>query len=126
MLRKVLIVAFAAATAVAMAQPASATPAAASLVLTYQHEGDPLRVGTLRCEPAGGRHRSPEVACAQLAAVTGDFTALLVHPDRACTMHVDPVRVTATGTWDGRRVSYDETFGNPCMLFVETGAVFNI
>jgi hypothetical protein len=126
MLRKVLIAAFVAATAVATAQPALATPTAASLVLTYQHEGDPLRVGTLRCEPAGGHHRSPETACAQLASVTGDFTALLVHPDRMCTMHVDPVRVTATGTWGDRRVSYDETFGNACMLFVETGAVFDI
>ncbi|WP_166657944.1 SSI family serine proteinase inhibitor [Actinokineospora alba] len=125
-MRKVLIVAFAAATAVATAQPASATPTSASLVLTYQHEGDPMRVGTLRCGPAGGHHRSPETACAQLAAVTGDFSALLVHQDRACPLYVDPVRVTATGTWDGRRVSYDETFGNACQLYVETGAVFDI
>ncbi|MBC6447163.1 SSI family serine proteinase inhibitor [Actinokineospora xionganensis] len=126
MLRKVLIAASIAATAVATAQPASATPTTASLVLTYQHEGDPMRVGTLRCGPAAGHHRSPEAACAQLASVTGDFTALLVHPDRACPLHVDPVRVTATGVWGDRRVSYDETFGNACQLFVETGAVFNI
>ena len=43
-----------------------------------------------------------------------------------CTMQWDPVTVTATGRWKGRKVGYTHTFGNACTLAMTTGAVFGI
>jgi len=78
---------------------------------------------TLTCDPAGGTHRRAREACATIAAVGGDFGALHVDGG-ACTMQYDPVTVTATGLWRGKPVRYRHTFGNACVLHLETGPVF--
>jgi hypothetical protein len=41
-------------------------------------------------------------------------------------MQYDPVTVTATGRWEGRAVRYQHTFGNACLLHVDTGPVFSL
>lgn len=80
---------------------------------------------TLRCEPIGGSHRRAGAACAALRKVNGDFAALSVS-DGACTLEYTPVTVTAQGTWKGRPVRYQRTYGNGCALRTGTGPVFRL
>jgi hypothetical protein len=83
------------------------------------------RAVSLTCGPAGGTHQRAREACAAIGAVRGDLAALHVSDDM-CTMQYDPVTVTATGRWKGRTVRYERTFGNACVLRVETGPVFSL
>ncbi|GGO87676.1 subtilase-type protease inhibitor [Wenjunlia tyrosinilytica] len=75
------------------------------------------RAVVLRCTPtAGGDHPAAEQACAELRAANGDFNALGAgNSPRICPKIWDPVVVTAQGVWQGKRVDYEETFGNSCM-----------
>jgi Subtilisin inhibitor-like len=120
-----------------MTAPAEAAPAAARslyapsvLVLTIGKGELAATTGVdravmLRCAPtAAGDHPVPAQACAALKGVDGDFTALSGDQERACTAIHSPVVVTAEGTWQGRRVSYEESFANGCVMQRETGAVF--
>jgi hypothetical protein len=80
---------------------------------------------SLTCTPTGGSHQQAAAACAAITEVGGDLAAL--HFENAfCTMQYDPVTVTATGRWEGRAVRYQHTFGNACVLHVETGPVFSL
>ncbi|MFF5975584.1 subtilase-type protease inhibitor [Streptomyces sp. NPDC012769] len=104
----------------AEAAPASLY-APSALVLTVGAGESPatataLRAVTLTCAPTpGGTHPDPEAACAELAAADGDFDRLTVLPaDRPCTREWDPVTVTGDGVWQGQRVSWEATYGNPC------------
>jgi hypothetical protein len=83
------------------------------------------RRASLTCQPAGGTHRQARDACAQLAKVGGQFDRLRLDGG-ACTMQWDPVTVTASGRWKGRKVAYRHTFGNACTLSTTTGAVFSL
>lgn len=78
----------------------------------------PQRAVTLSCTPRPtGTHPDPAAACGELAQAEGDFTALGEEStDWFCPMHYDPVVVTATGVWDGRRVHYERTYGNACEM----------
>jgi hypothetical protein len=116
---------------------ATAAPAApgslyapSALVLTVG-EGEnaatavPQRAVTLSCTPsATGSHPAPATACAELFEAGGDFTALGTTTDRFCPMVHDPVVVTATGVWDGRRVHFERTYGNACLMGAEGTEVF--
>lgn len=82
-----------------------------------------LRRATLTCSPPGGTHKQASSACAALTKARGDFAALRVS-NGACTMQYQPVTVTAAGNWRDKKVSYQRTFGNACVLAVETGPVF--
>jgi len=108
----------------ALAAPAAAPAslyAPSALVLTLGH-GDsaaaatPLRAVTLNCAPtASGTHPAPALACAELRGAGGDFDALAATGDAQCTKQYDPIVVTADGVWQGKRVSYERTFGNECV-----------
>ncbi|MEU3403292.1 subtilase-type protease inhibitor [Streptomyces sp. NPDC006670] len=90
--------------------------------------GTVLRAVTLVCAPRpGGTHPSPAAACAELKANSGSLDALAApRPDAACTREWNPVTVTADGVWQGKRMSYTYTFGNPCGLRSSTGVLFGI
>ena len=105
--------------------------APSALVLTLAKGEDPVhstvqRATLLRCSPTpGGDHPAAASACAGIAAVRGDFTALSGHdPERVCTKIYDPVIITAQGVWNGRRVEYREMFPNECEMLREKGEVF--
>ncbi|MGW2352769.1 subtilase-type protease inhibitor [Actinacidiphila glaucinigra] len=109
----------------AQARPAGATSlyAPSALVLSVGRGEDPAtatiqRAVVLRCRPTPyGDHPDPVAACAELAAVHGDFAAMTADAEGvACTRIWDPVVVAADGVWEGRRVTFAQTFGNPCML----------
>ncbi|CAM5300946.1 subtilase-type protease inhibitor [Streptomyces narbonensis] len=116
---------------------ASAAPeslyAPSALVMTIGEgegpsSGTVVRAVTLSCAPtASGTHPDPEAACAELASADGDFASLTdLREDRPCTREWNPVTVTGDGVWEGRRVSWSATYGNPCELRARTaeGAVF--
>ncbi|MEU1282195.1 subtilase-type protease inhibitor [Streptomyces sp. NPDC005805] len=104
-------------------------PSALVLTVTTGDEtldGTVLRAVTLDCAPAArGSHPAPRAACAELRAQAGRFEATVTpDPDIACTRQWDPVTVTADGVWEGKRVAYRHTFGNPCMKGTAKGVLF--
>ncbi|MCP9208928.1 subtilase-type protease inhibitor [Streptomyces sp. HD1123-B1] len=115
----------------APAQPDSLYPASA-MVLTVGYGADAAtadvqRAVTLSCQPtASGTHPAAAKACAELRTVDGAFNSLTLsaEPGRICTKEWRPVTVTATGVWDGRRVSYEHTFANNCQRDAVTTQVF--
>ncbi|MFD3699170.1 subtilase-type protease inhibitor [Streptomyces sp. NPDC058646] len=89
--------------------------------------GTVLRAVTLVCAPApGGTHPDPVAACAELRSSAAQPDALTeAAPDTACTREWNPMTVTADGVWEGRRFSYDHTFGNPCGLRSTSSILFD-
>lgn len=107
----------------------SAVGSGHSMTLSYsagQTTGSEARRAMLTCHPPGGTHRAPAEACQALDAVGGDPAALNVSPDVLCPQVYEPVTVTATGSWDGRTISFSRTFGNACEAAAVTGPVFNL
>jgi hypothetical protein len=85
----------------------------------------PERAVTLNCAPtASGTHPAAPDACADLRAAGGDFDALTPKADTMCMKIWNPVVVTAQGVWEGKRVSYERTFANQCVMNAAAGSVF--
>ncbi|MEW1699397.1 MULTISPECIES: SSI family serine proteinase inhibitor [unclassified Streptomyces] len=74
--------------------------------------------------PEAGGHPHGRQACRDLDAARGDFGRLRGERGRSCTAEHAPVTVTAHGTYRGRAVHWERTYGNECLLTVETGPVF--
>ncbi|MFF8288789.1 subtilase-type protease inhibitor [Streptomyces sp. NPDC016309] len=86
----------------------------------------PMRAVTLTCSPtAGGTHPAPKQACAELRATEGEFDALGEDEGRPCIKIYDPVVVTAQGIWEGRRVNFEKTYANSCVMQAEGSSVFS-
>ncbi|MGW7522176.1 protease inhibitor [Streptomyces sp. NPDC054783] len=120
-------------TGAAVAAPGAAPSslyAPSALVLTTGHGNDaatatPERAVTLTCAPtASGTHPAAAAACAELRGTGGDFDALKPAGDVWCNKLYDPVVVTVQGVWQGKRVSYERTFGNSCVRDSVGGGVF--
>ncbi|MDH2392531.1 subtilase-type protease inhibitor [Streptomyces sp. HNM0663] len=121
------VCALTASTGTAQAQPDSLY-APSSLVLTHGWGEEAMtavvdRAVTLNCAPApSGSHPAAEGACSELRAVNAEFAALSdPDPGVFCTREYNPVVVTADGVWEGRRVSWSQTFGNPCEMRASLG-----
>jgi hypothetical protein len=70
---------------------------------------------TLMCEPAGGTHRNPDDACAQLAALEDPFAP--PPPDEICTeQYGGPEEALVSGTFRGAPVSYELSRTNGCEI----------
>ncbi|MCS0605448.1 protease inhibitor [Streptomyces sp. LP11] len=120
-------------TGAAVAAP-DAAPAAlyapSALVLTIGHGENaatvtPERAVTLTCAPtASGTHPAAADACAEVRGADGDFNALKGRQGVWCTQLYDPVVVTVEGVWQGKRVSYERSFGNTCVKDAAAGSVF--
>ncbi|MEV6396927.1 subtilase-type protease inhibitor [Streptomyces sp. NPDC051907] len=113
------------------AQPQSLY-APSALVLTVGKGADAAtatvqRAVTLNCTPTpSGTHPDPAGACSELRAAQGNFAIVTEAPsNRVCTREWNPITVTADGVWDGRRVSYEHTFGNPCAMTDGKGRTFS-
>ncbi|MBM7093595.1 protease inhibitor protein [Streptomyces sp. SID9913] len=108
----------------------SALYAPSALVLTMGHGESaqsvtPERAVTLTCGPgSSGSHPAAASACADLDGVSGNLHALSMRPGVFCTKQYDPVVVTVEGVWQGRRVSYERTFGNECVMNAHGSSVF--
>ncbi|MCX5195131.1 SSI family serine proteinase inhibitor [Streptomyces sp. NBC_00249] len=90
--------------------------------------GTVLRAVTLVCAPRpGGTHPDPAAACAELRTHGPSLDPLAApRQDAACTREWNPVTVTADGVWQGRRLNWAYTFGNPCGLRSSNGVLFGI
>ncbi|MFE0579837.1 subtilase-type protease inhibitor [Streptomyces sp. NPDC058874] len=112
-------------TGLAEAQPAGGHGPSA-MVFTIAHaSGTPadtdgaVRAATLSCAYAAeGTHPDPRAACDALNATGGELNRLLADPNtsRACPLYFDPVTVTADGVLHGRRVAWEHTFSNTCIM----------
>jgi hypothetical protein len=120
-------------TGAAVAAPGAAPStlyAPSALVLTTGHGNDaatatPERAVTLNCAPsASGTHPAAAEACAELRGVNGDLDSLKAADGVMCTKLYAPVVVTVEGVWQGKRVSYERTFGNACMRDAVGGSLF--
>lgn len=88
---------------------------------------DPYRSALLTCQPAGGTHPEPAMACESLAEAGGNFEALRTGNENAlCPLVYRPVTVTATGTWKNTSIKYEQTYPNACVLAAYTGPVFDL
>ncbi|WP_186762770.1 SSI family serine proteinase inhibitor [Lentzea tibetensis] len=98
-----------------------------SLVLSLRQQAQTsLSTAQLKCEPPGGTHQSAEEACDRIAEAEGDFNNLPGRSDSVlCTMEFNETTVAARGKWRGKRVSYRETFANPCLAHAATSGVFH-
>ncbi|MBG0814762.1 hypothetical protein HS045_11225 [Planomonospora sp. ID82291] len=98
-------------------------PTGSYLLQVAREDGSgPTRTATLTCGPDGGTHPRPVLACGQLRRAGGRVEAVPERPG-ACTLEYVPVRLTATGTWQGRRYRYAETHPNRCAAIRATGGV---
>ncbi|GAA3166501.1 hypothetical protein GCM10010466_66600 [Planomonospora alba] len=120
----------AAACVAALAPLLAASPAAAGtpaptgsyLLKVTPQDGTAARTATLTCGPDGGTHADPAAACAQLRR-TGGRVEGIPESQGACTLEYAPVRVSATGTWQGRQYRYERTYPNRCAAVRATGGV---
>jgi hypothetical protein len=108
--------------------PAQAAPAGPDTALTLTvadaSTGDALGAADLRCRPTGGTHPQARAACAALDAAAGDPERLAGSPGRLCYQLYQPVTATAEGSWAGRPVHWQRTFGNSCELHTRTDPLF--
>ncbi|MFG2341814.1 subtilase-type protease inhibitor [Streptomyces yangpuensis] len=116
-------------TGLAEAQPAGGHGPSAMVFTVIQGSGAPtdavLRATTLSCAyTAEGTHPAPREACDALNATDGELNRLLTAPDPSsvCPMYFDPVTVTADGVLNGRRVAWQHTFSNPCVMSANLNA----
>ncbi|MFC5663150.1 SSI family serine proteinase inhibitor [Kitasatospora misakiensis] len=107
----------------------AAVAAGTGVRLTVAHGATPTagtpHVAALHCPPGGATtHPDPVAACRLLDSVNGDLARLDVDPG-VCTQEYDPYTVTASGTYRGRPLSFQQTYGNHCVLLRTTGAFFD-
>lgn len=93
-------------------------PAGTSLTLTYAG-----KTAQLTCAPPGGNHPKAVEACATLRPVGGD-PGRLKPGDSLCPLLYQPVTARLTGTWQGRKVKWERTYGNTCEMRRATGVLF--
>jgi hypothetical protein len=93
------------------------------LTLAYMAEAGYATAVTLRCDPPGGAHPKPSVACRTLRTVGGHPARL--KPARVmCTMIYAPITAQITGRWNGKKISWSKTYGNTCEMTRATGVLF--
>jgi hypothetical protein len=92
------------------------------LSIITKGSGEVVAARTLSCNPAGGSHPNPVVACEQLSKVAGRIEDI---PEKQgiCTKIFLPVILRATGTWDGEKRHYEHEFPNRCVGVLATGGV---
>ena len=82
---------------------------------------------TLTCSPNASTqdYHDADRACSDIAASGGNLKALPGRPGMNCTTYRGwKIRTTATGTWNGRPVSYDVLHKNICEARKATDQVF--
>ena len=97
--------------------------AVSSLTLTLSIAGGPARSTSLRCD--GETPPSYATACGMLRRFGGDPSRMTYDIDMICDEEYVPHTVTASGTWDGRPVSFERTYDNRCEMTALTGPLFS-
>ncbi|WP_093173799.1 SSI family serine proteinase inhibitor [Sinosporangium album] len=98
-----------------------------ALLLTFAKGAEPFpadRHTMLVCRSTTGDRPTSAAACRALDEAGGDPAKVEPAKGMLCPAIYDPVTVTATGTWDGKLIRYQHTFGNACDLNIMAGSVF--
>jgi hypothetical protein len=103
---------------------APAQPAGSTFELRMQTVDGRANSVSLQCQPAGGTHPHGAHACAELAAVNGDFENIRSNPE-ACTLNYQPVDVFVEGHWRGKPKTFSASYGNPCLASVSSNGIFD-
>ncbi|MET7338984.1 SSI family serine proteinase inhibitor [Nonomuraea sp. NPDC005650] len=105
--------------------PAQAAAVPNGLFLSVTGNGGTwLRAIVIQCPLRADQHPYGALTCALLTAVDGNIDRLPGNP-HPCTRQNDPVTATATGIWQNRRVNWQKTFSNACVLDAATSPVFH-
>jgi hypothetical protein len=102
-------------------------PAPTFLVIGVVPVEDPATLATLTCDPPGGTHPRPDVACRDIAWAGGDLNAVPTDPYAgACPPDQPPWPgyVTAFGWWQGRLVWHSRHFPDECAIWGSVGRLF--
>jgi hypothetical protein len=78
----------------------------------------------LLCDPPRGHARAAE-ACGELDGVEGDIGRITARSG-FCPMIWAPVTARARGQWNGRPVTFQETYASRCVMHARTGSVFSL
>jgi hypothetical protein len=103
-----------------LAGPTGPASAAGPSKLTLTYESKSVQ---LTCGPAGGGHPKADQACAVLRGIGGD-PSNLKGGDSLCILLYQPVTASVKGTWRGKAVKWQRTFGNSCEMTRATGVLF--
>ncbi|NUW42757.1 SSI family serine proteinase inhibitor [Nonomuraea rhodomycinica] len=122
-MRSLKVTALCGAFLMAAALPAMAAHSRASLRITVTQPGHAPTTYELECDPDGGDHPNPEVACDRLRAVEGRLSALR-RSSSACPLTSEPYKVSVEGNWRGRNVALHSTFANRCRAKAAGDGVF--
>ncbi|WP_245674194.1 MULTISPECIES: SSI family serine proteinase inhibitor [Actinoplanes] len=113
------------AAAAALVGPASPAAAAekSQITLTYMAKAGYATAVRLTCDPVGGAHPRAAEACAELARTGADPDKREADPTM-CMMLYQPVTAQLAGSWRGRTVAWERTYGNTCEMNRATGVLF--
>jgi Subtilisin inhibitor-like len=102
-------------------------PAPTFLIIGVVPLDEPATVATLTCDPPGGTHPRPDVACRDIAWAGGNLNGVPTDPyGGACPPDPPPWPgyATAFGWWRGRFVSHSRSFPDECAIRSVVGRVF--
>ncbi len=94
----------------------SAASGKAALSIVLDDGGGMRSTWTLTCDPAGGNHPAPAVACGVLGA-NGRMALTGVKYGASCTeLYGGPQKVRLIGTWAGKKVNAEINRENGCQI----------
>jgi len=116
-------IAIAAACLTALSGAAAGPHRRTNLQLSYMAEAGYATAIKLRCDPPRAPYPAAAEACRTLHRVHGRPD--LIEPAHTmCMMIYAPITAELTGTWHGRRVAWQHTYGNKCEMLRATGVLF--
>ncbi|MGH8905848.1 MAG: SSI family serine proteinase inhibitor [Egibacteraceae bacterium] len=86
------------------------------------NSGEIIAEVSLTCEPPGGSHPNPTAACEQLSRADGRIEDIPAESG-FCTFELNPVIVSASGSWRGEARRFEKEFANRCLAVRGTGGV---
>ena len=99
-----------------MTETPTATPGVTDLTIVVDDGAGEKTTWTLTCDPPGGSHPDPAVACRVLQA-HGSNALPPVRKDVACTqVYGGAEKATISGTWQGQRVRSSFSRVNGCEI----------
>lgn len=108
-----------------LAAPAASAQTGSLILSISPLSGGTAKRVTLTCDPVGGTHPDAAAACKDLTAAGGSIPNIPPALE-ACLDYWMPVIASASGTWDGRSVSYARQFTNAgCANVLTGGHVFH-
>lgn len=103
-------------------------PQSLSLTLSYPGVSGtdyarPDRTVSLMCDDPGGTHPNAAQACEDLESTNGQIEQ--PSSDAICVELYEPVTASASGKWQGREISFNNQYGNTCLMHAMTGQIFS-